>query len=88
MVSKMHESSAERLLYIAGAKASFFIQLWGRLGKPFNPMLGETYEYISPEFRYIAETVSHHPPTFACSFEGQNFNVVTVSASTARFTGK
>jgi len=32
--------------------------------KPFNPLLGETFEYISEErkYRFFAEQVSHHPP--------------------------
>ena len=32
--------------------------------KPFNPLLGETYECVREDkgFRYISEQVSHHPP--------------------------
>jgi len=32
--------------------------------KPFNPLLGETFEYISEDnkWRFFAEQVSHHPP--------------------------
>ncbi|GAA5840651.1 hypothetical protein JCM9279_007390 [Rhodotorula babjevae] len=35
--------------------------------KPFNPLLGETYECIRPDkgFRFISEKVSHHPPVIA-----------------------
>ncbi|GAA6043860.1 hypothetical protein JCM8097_001192 [Rhodosporidiobolus ruineniae] len=35
--------------------------------KPFNPLLGETYECIRPEkgFQFISEKVSHHPPVLA-----------------------
>uniref|UniRef100_T2M5M8 Oxysterol-binding protein n=1 Tax=Hydra vulgaris TaxID=6087 RepID=T2M5M8_HYDVU len=38
-----------------------------RVGKPFNPLLGETYELIREDmdFRLIAEQVSHHPPISA-----------------------
>ena len=87
-VSYMHESSTERLLYLAAANAGYYEQMIGRLGKPFNPMLGETYEYIAPDFRYMAETVSHHPPVFALSYEGQNFKNTAISASHLKFTGK
>lgn len=38
---------------------------WERLGKPFNPLLGETYELERKEFRIICEQVSHHPPVSA-----------------------
>ncbi|GAA6020768.1 hypothetical protein JCM8202_004570 [Rhodotorula sphaerocarpa] len=35
--------------------------------KPFNPLLGETYECVRPElgFRFVSEKVSHHPPVLA-----------------------
>jgi len=33
--------------------------------KPFNPLLGETFEMETAEFRFIAEQVSHHPPITA-----------------------
>lgn len=32
----------------------------GRTAKPFNPLLGETFEFVCPEkgFRFVAEKVS------------------------------
>ncbi|BGP01955.1 Oxysterol-binding protein 3 [Rhodotorula toruloides] len=35
--------------------------------KPFNPLLGETYECIRPDkgFQFVSEKVSHHPPVLA-----------------------
>lgn len=42
----------------------------GRNKKPFNPLLGETFEYESGDFRLISEQVSHHPPISA--FHGEN----------------
>ncbi|KAF1390129.1 hypothetical protein PFLUV_G00054900 [Perca fluviatilis] len=40
---------------------------WERTGKPFNPLLGETYELIREDegYRLISEQVSHHPPVSA-----------------------
>ena len=38
----------------------------GRTKKPFNPMLGETYELVTEDFKFISEQVSHHPPVSAC----------------------
>jgi hypothetical protein len=38
-------------------------------GKPFNPILGETFEYVDKKadnFQFLAEQVSHHPPVGAC----------------------
>lgn len=39
--------------------------------KPFNPLLGETYEFVdaNKNFRFFAEQVSHHPPIGAAIAE-------------------
>ena len=39
-----------------------------RFKKPFNPILGETYEFVANNSRFIAEQVSHHPPITAFQF--------------------
>lgn len=44
-----------------------------RLNKPFNPILGETFELIGKDFKYFAEQVSHHPPISACIAENENY---------------
>ena len=41
--------------------------------KPFNPILGETYEYEAFGFRLIAEQVSHHPPVSAVHAEHEDW---------------
>lgn len=46
-----------------------------RLRKPFNPILGETYEFVSERWRFIAEQVSHHPPISAFVIEGEGFKM-------------
>jgi hypothetical protein len=38
--------------------------------KPFNPLLGETYELITDDFQFLAEQVSHHPPVTAWYCKG------------------
>ena len=42
--------------------------------KPFNPLLGETYELVTDDFEYLAEQVSHHPPVTACYTRGRKSN--------------
>jgi hypothetical protein len=32
-----------------------------RKRKPFNPMLGETYELVTENYRFLAEKVQHTP---------------------------
>ncbi|EAS03630.2 oxysterol-binding protein (macronuclear) [Tetrahymena thermophila SB210] len=46
-----------------------------RVKKPFNPLLGETFEYIDDKkgYTFIAEQVSHHPPISACFVESKNY---------------
>ncbi|KAK4871789.1 hypothetical protein RN001_015913 [Aquatica leii] len=61
-----------RLQYVVGFAVSALASNWERLGKPFNPLLGETYELEREEFRIICEQVSHHPPISAFCAEGSN----------------
>ena len=42
-----------------------FTNLERQSSKPFNPLLGETFEFTTDHFRYISEQVSHHPPISA-----------------------
>ena len=44
-----------------------------RIKKPFNPILGETYELITTDFKFISEQVSHHPPISAGYAESPHF---------------
>ena len=68
--------AAERLLYVAAFAVSTFSSNRVKeraIRKPFNPMLGETYELVrhetsspkSPSYRFVAEKVSHHPVRMA-----------------------
>uniref|UniRef100_A0AAY4A7J9 Oxysterol-binding protein n=1 Tax=Denticeps clupeoides TaxID=299321 RepID=A0AAY4A7J9_9TELE len=66
----------ERMVYIATFAVSGYASSYHRAGgKPFNPVLGETYECDRPDkgFRFVAEQVSHHPPISACHAESKNF---------------
>ncbi|XP_026525587.1 oxysterol-binding protein-related protein 7 isoform X4 [Notechis scutatus] len=66
----------ERLLCIAAFAVSAYASTYYRAGsKPFNPVLGETYECVRPDkgFRFLSEQVSHHPPISACHAESENF---------------
>ncbi|XP_049587851.1 oxysterol-binding protein-related protein 3 isoform X4 [Syngnathus scovelli] len=66
----------ERMVFIATFVISGYASSYYRTGgKPFNPVLGETYECDRPDkgFQFIAEQVSHHPPISACHAESKNF---------------
>lgn len=57
--------------------------------KPFNPLLGETYEYEHTHYRYFAEQVSHHPPITAIHMEGKaGYRVWSNIRPKTKFTGK
>ena len=61
-----------------------------RMNKPFNPLLGETYEYVRPDlsFRFVAEQVSHHPPVSAFHAEGCGYCLWGTLQPNIRFTGR
>ena len=51
----------ERLALIKIAIVSAFGTVKYRKKKPFNPMLGETFEFVTDKARYISEKVMHQP---------------------------
>lgn len=67
-----------RLAYIGAFCVSMHSLNPNKTTKFFNPLLGETYEYIDNnlKFRYFAEQVSHHPPITACHVEGEGYNFI------------
>ncbi|XP_076977571.1 oxysterol-binding protein-related protein 3 isoform X1 [Tamandua tetradactyla] len=69
-------SALERMVYVAAFAVSAYASSYFRAGsKPFNPVLGETYECIREDkgVRFFSEQVSHHPPISACHAESGNF---------------
>uniref|UniRef100_A0AAR2ITN2 Oxysterol-binding protein n=1 Tax=Pygocentrus nattereri TaxID=42514 RepID=A0AAR2ITN2_PYGNA len=66
----------ERMALVAAFAVSAYSSTYYRAGsKPFNPILGETYECIREDkgFCFFSEQVSHHPPVSACHCESKNF---------------
>ncbi|XP_076858984.1 oxysterol-binding protein-related protein 6 isoform X5 [Brachyhypopomus gauderio] len=66
----------ERMALVAAFAVSGYSSTYYRAGsKPFNPILGETYECIREDkgFCFFSEQVSHHPPISACHCESKNF---------------
>ena len=43
------------MAYVAAFSIAVYAGTEGRISKPFNPILGETFEYIGKDFKYIAE---------------------------------
>ncbi|XP_063541415.1 oxysterol-binding protein 1 isoform X1 [Cydia strobilella] len=64
---------AQQLAYVAAFTVSAYATTACRTNKPFNPLLGETYECDRMSdlgWRCISEQVSHHPPMVAQHCEG------------------
>mmetsp|Transcript_23019 Transcript_23019/g.22875 ORF Transcript_23019/g.22875 Transcript_23019/m.22875 type:complete len:323 (-) Transcript_23019:8-976(-) len=59
-----------------------------RLSKPFNPILGETFEFATPKWKFIAEQVSHHPPISACHVIHEDYSFWTNTHVKSKFWGK
>lgn len=81
----------ERMVYVAAFAVSAYASSYSRAGnKPFNPLLGETYECIREDkgFRFLSEQVSHHPPISACYAESRNFIFWQEARVKTKFWGK
>ncbi|KAF9103199.1 hypothetical protein BGX29_003664 [Mortierella sp. GBA35] len=84
--------SLDRLVYVAAfAVSGYSTSQWRAARKPFNPLHGETFEYVSPEkgFKFISEKVSHYPPIMACHAESvHNWTFSMDSRAKTKFWGK
>ncbi|BET02596.1 Oxysterol-Hypothetical protein protein [Nesidiocoris tenuis] len=81
----------ERMVHVAAFAVSSYSSSYFRAGsKPFNPLLGETYEAIREDrgFRFIAEQVSHHPPISACYAASRNYTFSQDVRIKTKFWGK
>ncbi|MQM16662.1 hypothetical protein Taro_049622 [Colocasia esculenta] len=72
-----------RILNVAAFAVSGYASSEGRLCKPFNPLLGETYEADYPE-----KGVSHHPTVVACHCEGRGWKFWGDSNLRTKFWGR
>ncbi|CAH2051878.1 unnamed protein product, partial [Iphiclides podalirius] len=83
---------AQQLAYVAAFTVSSYATTACRTNKPFNPLLGETYEcdrMADLGWRAISEQVSHHPPMVAQFCEGQaGWQCWQEFTMTTKFRGK
>ncbi|CAI9278240.1 unnamed protein product [Lactuca saligna] len=79
-----------RILSIAAFAVSGYASTEGRQCKPFNPLLGETYEADYPDkgLRFFSEKVSHHPMIVACHCEGRGWKFWADSNLKGKFWGR
>ncbi|KAB1208896.1 Oxysterol-binding protein-related protein 1C [Morella rubra] len=79
-----------RILNIAAFAVSGYASNDGRTCKPFNPLLGETYEADYPDkgLRFISEKVSHHPMIIAYHCEGRGWRIWGDTKLKSKFWGR
>ncbi|CAG5123373.1 unnamed protein product [Candidula unifasciata] len=83
--------STEQMAWVAAFTVSSYATTVYRVGKPFNPLLGETYEFDRMEdlgWRGISEQVSHHPPMLATHVDGREWTTWQEFTMTTKFRGK
>ena len=82
------KDSLRRMIYITTYNCATYFLIRGRMGKPFNPLLGETYELVTSKYRFLAEQVSHHPPVAAINCQGQGWELMKNVHTTLKFNGR
>jgi len=85
------KDSCEQLSYVAAFTVSSYATTAVRTGKPFNPLLGETYECDRMDdlgWRCLNEQVSHHPPMAAQYCEGRGWKCWQEFTMSSKFRGK
>ncbi|OAT13824.1 oxysterol binding protein [Blastomyces gilchristii SLH14081] len=83
----------ERLIYVTAFALSPLSNARVKeraIRKPFNPMLGETFELIREDrgFRFIAEKVSHRPVQLAYQADSKDWSFIQSPKPTQKFWGK
>ena len=84
-------SPLDRMVWVAAFAISAYGSTNARAShKPFNPLLGETYECVREDkgFRYIAEQVSHHPPVSCAQATGADWCWSQALRIRSKFWGK
>ncbi|KAI3384809.1 hypothetical protein SNEBB_005587 [Seison nebaliae] len=84
------ESLALQLLYVASYAVGAYSTTDKRTTKPFNPLLGETYELDRRKdfgWRTLSEQVSHHPPITANVTEGKGWKLNQQFSMKMKFRG-
>ncbi|KAL6721363.1 Oxysterol-binding protein 3 [Lecanora helva] len=86
-------SSNERLIYVAAFAIAFLSNARVKersIRKPFNPMLGETFELVREDkgFRFISEKICHRPFRMACQAESEKWTLTQSPLPSQKFWGK
>lgn len=81
--------SLKRLCYITGHMMVSYSSAEKMATKPFNPILNETFEYFTDDYKFVSEQVSHHPPVSAYHCVGNaGYTIDGDSATKSKLSGK
>ncbi|XP_071789373.1 oxysterol-binding protein 1-like isoform X2 [Asterias amurensis] len=85
------KTTVEEMCYVAGFTIGAYASTAVRNTKPFNPLLGETYEFDRSDdlgWRALCEQVSHHPPAAAIHVDAKDWTLWTDITIASKFRGK
>ncbi|KAL5478152.1 hypothetical protein EMCRGX_G025043 [Ephydatia muelleri] len=85
------EDPLEQMAYVSGFASSVYASTIHRVGKPFNPLLGETFECdrrAEHGWRCFLEQVGHHPPMCAMYVEHKDWTYWQEYSVASKFRGK
>jgi len=87
-MAAMQTDPAQRIAWVAAFAVSLY-PATERCYKPFNPILGETFEWhdLSRDVHLMSEQVSHHPPIGAAFASAKDWTYQIVSAPKTKFLG-
>lgn len=89
MKAVKEQDPARRLVYVTAFGIANYHCTVGRVNKPFNPILGETFEFVREgKFKYISEQVSHHPPISAGFASNEHYDMWMNTSMKSQFWGK
>lgn len=82
------EDPVDRICQVAAFCVAFF-EGYNRTVKPFNPTLGETYEFEpqNKSYKCLCEQVSHHPPIGIAYTTSENWTLQQESRIETKFWG-
>lgn len=75
---KRANNTSDEYIRISYVTSFLFMNLGqnnGRSKKPFNPLLGETFDVFDNGVRVVCEQVSHHPPVSAFYADCEDFEI-------------
>lgn len=80
------DDPVRRLVLAQIAQISPFQQIKTRKKKPFNPMLGETFEMVTEHYRFVGEKVYHRPQQVtAYCLEGESYKLQMYQSGNPKF---